>query len=421
MIPKLRSLRKPGRSSLIPVILAALFLVITACVQATATPAATPPATVAGADVANPLPSPTATQESATGVNLPEISTDFFPSADAVVAAQETVMSRIYQNLLPSVVHIRVSSSGSSRLGADDFTQGGEGSGFVWDDQIHIVTNHHVIQGADRVIVTFADRTEVEAQVLGSDPDSDLAVLELMEPVSGARAAVLADSDALAVGQMAIAIGNPFGQEFTMTSGIVSALGRTIRGSNSSFSIPEVIQTDAPINPGNSGGPLLDRQGHVMGVNTQIISRSGVSSGIGFAVPINIAKRVIPDLIDVGSYEYAWLGISGTSLRPEVAEIMDFSKDTRGALVLSVTRGGPADRAGLQGSDRTRTIDGQPVPLGGDTIMAIDGSPITDMNDLIVYLINNNRPGDTVTMDIISADGERLAREVTLGKRPASN
>ena len=237
--------------------------------------------------------------------------------ADTIVAAQDAVLVRLYETLLPSVVHIRVSQrivSGQTapsipRLPGlplpdfpQDFFQQGEGSGFVWDEEGHIVTNHHVIQGADRVTVVFADRTELEAKVIGTDSDSDLAVLELSEPKSDARPVVLGDSDTLKVGQMAVAIGNPFGQEFTMTTGIVSALGRTIRSGSGPFSIPEVIQADAPINPGNSGGPLLDRHGRVIGVNTQIISRNGVSSGIGFSVPINTAKRVIPALIEGRSF-----------------------------------------------------------------------------------------------------------------------
>ncbi len=240
--------------------------------------------------------------------------------ASAIVAAHEQVLIGIYERLLPSVVEIRT----SRRLGLPEelpsfpsipgfpedrfpFERSG-GSGFVWDDQGHIVTNHHVVDGADRLTVIFSDGTERQAEVLGTDPDSDLAVLKLLDRDGLTMPpAPLGDSGAVKPGQLAVAIGSPFGQEFTITSGIVSAVGRTIRSGNSQFSIPEVIQTDAPINPGNSGGPLLDRRGHVIGVNTQIISRSGSNSGIGFAVPINTAKRVIPELIENGRYQYAWL------------------------------------------------------------------------------------------------------------------
>ena len=353
--------------------------------------------------------------------------------ADAIVAAQESVLVRLYEDLLPSVVHIRVSLQQS--LGRnlpripdvplpdlpEDFFQRGEGSGFVWDDQGHIVTNNHVILDAERVTVVFADRTEIEARVIGTDPDSDLAVLELVEPKDDARPVKLGDSDALKVGQMAIAIGNPFGQEFTMTTGIVSALGRTIRGSNSPYTIPEVVQTDAPINPGNSGGPLLDRHGRVIGVTTQIISRSGVSSGIGLVVPVNTVKLVIPALIEDGRYEYPWLGITGSTLRPEVANEMELPRDTGGALVIQVSDDSPADRAGLRGSDSSFTSQGLDVSVGGDVIVAIDGATVRDMADLISYLVGETRPGDRVTLEVLRDGNSREILEVTLGKRPRSD
>ena len=351
--------------------------------------------------------------------------------ADAIVAAQEAVLVWIYETLLPSVVHIRVSQRIAGQTAPqipdlplpefpDDFFQRGEGSGFVWDDEGHIVTNNHVIQGADRVTVVFADRTELEAEVIGTDPDSDLAVLKLSEPKSDAGPVVLGDSDALKVGQMAVAIGNPFGQEFTMTTGIVSALGRTIRSGNSPFSIPEVIQADTPINPGNSGGPLLDRHGRVIGVNTQIISRSGVSSGVGFSVPINTAKRVIPALIEDGRYEYSWLGITGATLGPTVAEQMDLPRNTGGALVILVSDDSPADRAGLRGSDSIFILDGVEFSVGGDIIVAIEDSVVHDMDDLIAFLVANTRPGDDVVMEVIRDGNKREKLEVTLGKRPES-
>ncbi len=355
--------------------------------------------------------------------------------ADAIVAAQEEVMVRIYENVLPSIVRItvrqRVDGSPDSRGLPDvpgfrfpdlpeDFFERGEGSGFVWDEEGHIVTNNHVIQDADRVTVIFADRMEIEARVLGTDPDSDLAVLELDESKDDARPVTLGDSDALRVGQMAVAIGNPFGQEFTMTSGIISALGRTIRSGSSSFTTPEVVQTDAPINPGNSGGPLLDRKGRVIAVTTQIISRSGVSAGIGLSVPINAAKQVIPALIEDGSYEYSWLGITGNTLRPEVAERMDLPRETGGVLVIQVADDSPAERAGLNGSDSTVSIEGVPYPVGGDIIVAIEGTALPLMSDLIAFLTGNTRPGDKVVLDIIRDGDQREQLDVTLGKRPDS-
>ncbi len=362
--------------------------------------------------------------------------TDLDPSM--VVAAHEQVLNDIYHTTLPSVALIRVTKNIEGREIVpelpdfpnlpnspgfpDEFFAHSGGSGFVWDTEGtegYIVTNHHVIEGADRVTVILADRTELEAEVLGSDPDSDLALLKAQDPAGILTAIALGDSDEVAVGQVAVALGNPFGQQFSITSGIISGVGRTIRSGNSPFSIPEVLQTDAPINPGNSGGPLLDRQGRVVGVNTQIISRSGSSSGIGFAVPINIAKRVIPALKAVGHYDYSWLGISGSSLKPDVAEIMDLPRETRGALTIEVAPEGPAARAGLRGSDRTQRLEGVQIPVGGDVVVAIDGAPVNGIDDVIAYLVSNTRPEQEVVLEVIR-DGGREEIKVTLGTRPGS-
>ena len=355
--------------------------------------------------------------------------------SDMIIAAHEEVLGRIYETLLPSVVHIRVIRQlGSDGAGQplpsdpdlpspdfpDEFFQRGEGSGFVWDEEGHIVTNNHVVDGADRVAVIFSDGTELHAEVIGTDPDSDLAVLELSEAKIGATPVELGDSGALRVGQIAVAIGSPFGQEFTMTTGIISALGRTIRSGGSPFSIPGVIQSDVAINPGNSGGPLLNWHGKVIGVNTQIISRSGASSGVGFSVPINAAKRVVPALIEDGRYDYSWLGISGSTLRADVAELMDLPRDTGGALVTQVTVDSPADKAGLRGSDRIAALDGVDYPVGGDVIVSINGSDVDGMDALISYLSGNTRPGDKVILEVIR-DREREDLEVTLGARPESD
>ena len=351
----------------------------------------------------------------------------------ALVAAQEVVLSGIYYSVLPSVVHIRVSQRVSEQsvespfpfpfgFGQEprEFYRQGEGSGFVWDSDGNIVTNFHVVQEASRVTVLFSDGTEVEAEVLGSDPDSDLAVLKVEKLPARAVPAKPGDSDAVHVGELAVAIGNPFGQEFTMTTGIISAIGRTIPSGVSTFSIPNVIQTDAPINPGNSGGPLLNRNGEIIGINTQIASTNRASAGVGFAVPINTAKKVVPYLITESKYDYPWLGISGTTLTAEVADLMDLPEDSRGALIVDVTKGGPADEAGLKGSDKTVTIDGQQFPLGGDILIAIDDSVVHKMDDLIAYLMEHTRPGDQVSVDILREEG---VSEVTviLGTRPRAD
>ena len=368
----------------------------------------------------------------------PAISSMTGPDALTIVAAQGQVINDIYNKVLPSVVLIRVTKNlGGVGAGPeapevprlpfrdspplpDEFYQRSGGSGFVWDNEGHIVTNHHVVDGADRVIVMLEDGTEMEAVVLGSDPDSDLAVLEI-QGIDGPMppAAALGDSDGVLVGQLAAALGNPFGQQFSITSGIISGVGRTIRSGNSPFSIPEVLQTDAPINPGNSGGPLLDRNGQVIGVNTQIISRSGSSSGIGFAVPINIAKQVIPALLEEGEFHYSWLGISGSDLSPDVAEMMDLPRETRGALLIDIVNESPADDAGLRGSDRTQLLEGIDMPLGGDIIVSIDGQPVEGIDDIIAYLVGHTRPDQEITLEVLREES-REEVQVTLGTRPGS-
>jgi len=354
-------------------------------------------------------------------------------SAGFAGTEEEELLTDIYRRVNPSVVNITVVRKVKGAWGfpglpeipgfpsiprtPKEFYQEGQGSGFVWDEEGHIVTNNHVVEGADTVEVTFWDDTSVKAEVVGTDPDSDLAVIKVDPEAVELRPVALGDSDALAVGQMAIAIGNPFGQVGTMTRGIISALGRTFRPGGSPFAIPEMIQTDAAINPGNSGGPLLNSKGEVIGINTLILSRSGSSAGVGFAVPINIAKRVVPVLIEKGTYRYAWLGISGMDLRPALAEIMNLPAGTRGALVIEVTQGGPADKAGLQGSSKTAEINGHEVKVGGDVIIAIDETPVRGMDDLILYLVEEARPGQEVELTILRG-GEEQKVTVELGERP---
>ena len=403
---------------LIPAALALMLFVIAACISESA------PATESS-ETSSPIAEITQVDEP----DADESDVDVLDIAMNLVAAQESVMIQIYQKAVPSVVNIQViqGSGGNDGTGAfpnvpgvpEDFLERGEGSGFVWDDKGRIVTNQHVIDGAEIVTVIFSDRTQVLAKVLGGDTDSDLAVLELLEPIDGLNPIDLGDSSEVLVGQLAIAIGAPFGQEFTMTSGIVSAVGRTIRSGFSQFTVPEVIQTDAPINPGNSGGPLLDRHGRVMGINTQIISRSGSNAGVGLAVPINIAKMVVPALIEDGKYEYSWLGISGGPVRPHVVQLMDLPEGTEGALVITVREDGPAADGGLTGSDRAEVVNGIQYALGGDTITGIDGSKVRDMTDLIVYLTNNTRPGDEIMLEVIHQDGTSEDLQIVLGTRPS--
>jgi S1-C subfamily serine protease len=339
---------------------------------------------------------------------------------DDILATFEQALMHVYQITLPSVVDIEVTqrvSLGTSNRSGGLFRQG-EGSGFVWDQDGHIVTNYHVVEDAEAVKVIFAGGGSAEAEVIGADPNADVAVLKVNLPPSELQPLTLGNSDDLQVGQLTIAIGNPYGQDFTMTTGIVSAVGRTIPSGNTTFSIPEVIQTDAAINPGNSGGPLLNRRGEVVGINTMILSDTGASDGVGFAIPINIARQIVPTLIAGDAYEYAWLGISGGSLTEEVIHAMNLPAGTRGALIFSVVQNSPAAKAGLRRSQEVLTLAGQQYPYGGDVITAIQGEPITGMDDLITYLVENTRPGDQVTLGLVRSGGERQDVNVTLGARP---
>jgi serine protease Do len=377
--------------------------------------------------------------QAAAALSAPQAQTNQAVQVGDPLAAYENALSDLYQATVPSVVSIRVTQrlDGQTQLSPfefnnpdeplpqerqqvppEEFFDRGLGTGFVWDTAGHIVTNHHVVANATEIEVVFADGRAAPAELLGSDPNSDLAVIKVDLPASELQAVTLGDSDALEVGQLTIAIGSPFGQEFTMTSGIISAVGRTIRSGNAAFSIPEAIQTDASINPGNSGGPLLDRTGAVIGINSQILSRTGVNNGIGFAVPINTAKQVVPTLIKGENYEYAWLGISGATVTSEVVDEMKLPAGTAGALILDVSKDGPADKAGLVGSDKTVDVAGGELQLGGDVITAINGQPVKAMDELIGYLVQATRPGDTIDLQLIRAGGKQETVSVTLGVRP---
>jgi S1-C subfamily serine protease len=330
------------------------------------------------------------------------------PVADllALAEAEEQLLISLYERVSASVVNIGISTGVPGG--------GGAGSGFVLDEQGHIVTNNHVVEGAERILVRFADDTSVEAEVVGADTDSDLAVIQVDAPRSLLKPVRLGDSEALRVGQRAIAVGNPFGFEQTMTTGIISAVGRVVR-QESGFSLPQLIQTDAAINPGNSGGPLLDSQGRVIGVTTLIFSSSGSSAGVGFAVPVNTVKRVVPQLIASGRYADPWLGITGLSVTPDVAEALGLDGD-RGVLVRDAVGDGPADKAGLRGSERQIEFEGALLTTGGDIIVALDGEAVRDMDDLITSL-SGTAVGQRVTLTVLR-DGEELGIELTLEERP---
>jgi S1-C subfamily serine protease len=297
------------------------------------------------------------------------------------------------------------------------------GSGFVWNQAGYIVTNNHVVNGADTIEVKFSDGTTLPATLVGADPDSDLAVIKVDNPGFTLTPVTVSDSSGVKVGQVAVAIGNPFGLENTMTVGIVSALGRSLpAGSNAnglSYSIPDIIQTDASINPGNSGGPLVDDQGGLIGVNTAIESSTNSNSGIGFSIPSNIVSRVVPELIKNGKYEHSFLGVVFTTLTPDLAKAMNLTPTQRGALVEEVSPNGPAEKAGLKGSSQSATINGQDVHVGGDVITAIDGSPVKTIDDVIAYLADHTSVGQKVTLTILRG-GKEQNMDVTLQARPLS-
>ena len=261
------------------------------------------------------------------------------------------------------------------------------------------------------------------ATVVGTDPDSDLAVIKVNVPADQLQPVKVADSEQVKVGQLAVAIGNPFGHENTMTVGFVSAIGRSIPADGGtlsvSYTIPDVIQTDAPINPGNSGGVLVDDQGQVMGVTAQIDSPVRASVGIGFVIPSNIVAKVVPELIKSGHFDHTWLGISGGSLIPDLATAMNLKSDQRGALVNQVTAGSPAEKAGLRASSKQTTINGESVNVGGDVIIAIDNQPVKTFDDLVAYLTSSTSVGQTVTLTILR-DGQQQDVKVTLAARPTA-
>jgi serine protease Do len=364
----------------------------------------------------------------------------------ASLEAMQESLRAVYDNVNPSVVNLRVVQKTTVAAvpsipelpeipgfpfnlpqdqPSQEFRQEGQGSGFIWDNQGNIVTNNHVIESADQVTVTFSDGTSVEGKVVGADPDSDLAVVKVNADASILKPVKLADSTQADVGQIVIAIGNPFGLEGTMTFGIISGLGRTLPVSSNdnaqgpSFTIPDIIQTDAPINPGNSGGVLVDIEGRVLGVTTAIESPVRASSGVGFIVPSATVQKVVPSLIKSGSFAHTWLGISGTTLTPELNKAAGIKIDQQGVLVYEVTSGSPADKAKLQGSDRQVEIDGQKVTVGGDIITAIDKQSVKEFDTLVEYLERSTVVGQKVSLTILH-QGKEQTVEVTLAARPKS-
>lgn len=341
-------------------------------------------------------------------------STGQAPQSPANLPFQDEILVALYERVSPGVVAIRNLDAASL------------GSGFVIDREGHIVTNYHVVQDAQRVEVDFTSGYKAYGTVIGTDLDSDIAVIKVDAPTEELHPLTLGDSDQLKVGQTVVAIGNPFGLSGTMTMGIISALGRTLESERAApggmfFSAGDIIQTDAAINPGNSGGPLFNLRGEVIGVNRAIrttnFTTTGepLNSGIGFAISINIVRRVVPVIIKTGHYDYPYLGISALPELNLVAIEALGLKSFTGAYVTNVAPGSPADKAGLRGGDRPTSI--QELKAGGDLIIAIDGRDVKRFDDLLRYLINNKAPGDTIVLTVLRGD-EKVDITVTLGKRP---
>lgn len=388
-------------------ILSVILLISTACQESAATPAPQEPAVDQDALVASVVATVMA--------HSPQLDTLPTPApAPTAVEALPIIVERslqdqlidIYMRINPSVVHIFVFDEIE-----DTSLPLGTGSGFVFDEEGHIVTNNHVVAEGESFEVVFADGSRREAALIGSDVDSDLGVLKVESLPNNVKPISLSDSRNLRVGQFVIAIGNPFGEAGSMSVGIISGLGRTLESQRIAegggrYSLPEVIQTDAAINPGNSGGPLLDLEGNVVGVNSAISTRTGTNSGVGFSIPVNAVKQIVPRLISDGGYVYPFMGIRMLSLNLELQEQLDLSQPT-GAYVTEVTQSSPADEAGLIGANGP----------GGDLIIAVDGTTVLSSDDLIAYLVFESQVGQTVDLTIIR-DGEEMVVPLTLGERP---
>lgn len=332
----------------------------------------------------------------------------------AEIMPTQELLADLYDHSAPSVVNIQVTATRANPESAMPFgPQGnapvqGQGSGWIYDNEGHIVTNNHVVDGATAMTVYFSNGMWADAELVATDPAADLAVIKVTPPAGmNWQPLPLAAANSLRVGFSVIALGSPFGLQETMTQGVVSALGRSVptdsgTGNGSSYSLPDVIQTDTAINPGNSGGPLLNVKGEVVGVNFAINTTSGSNSGVGFAIPVSVVEKIVPALIEEGSYDYSFLGISGATVNAPVAEQNNLPDNTLGIYVASVVAGGPSADAGVQ---------------DGDVIVAINDTEVSHFEELISYLFNNTTPGDTVTLHVLRGNRD-VTLDVTVAARP---
>lgn len=403
-------------SPYIRLMIAALALVLTACA-----PAAPPSESIPSTPV-DALPVSIARQQAQP---LPtQIPDAIIEAADA----EYLVLTNLYERTSPSVVNISTAMNVTNAMALEVSS----GSGFIYDQSGHIITNAHVVREAREIQVTFNDGYVTEANIVGVDSYSDLAVIRVEASAERLRPLEIGDSESVRVGERVVAIGNPFGLASSMTSGIVSALGRQLSSAQiigdenaaPGFQNPSIIQFDANINPGNSGGPLMNSRGQVIGVNTAIRTASGTFEGIGFAVPAATVRRVVPELIDKGRVDYPWLGISARGNQDGfgvagLAEPLDLPV-TSGVLISAVSQNSPASKAGLRGGTRWSTIRGQQVCVGGDIIVAIDGEYVSSLDDLMAYLVAHHAPGDTVMLRAVRGD-ETFDVPLTLEARPSSS
>ncbi|MDQ7837183.1 MAG: trypsin-like peptidase domain-containing protein [Thermodesulfobacteriota bacterium] len=346
-------------------------------------------------------------------IGLALIYTLLLSRTGAALTEDEKNNVSVYNQVAPSVVNV------SSVVMELDFflnpvPKQGSGSGIILDSRGYILTNHHVITEAQSIHVTLSDGGSYPAKLVGSDPDSDLAVIKIDAPGDKLKPVRLGDSDQLQVGQKVLAIGNPFGLNETLTTGIISSIGRSIRAP-SGLLIEDMIQTDASINPGNSGGPLLNSRGELIGINTAIFSPSGGSVGIGFAIPVNTARKVFPQLMARGYVEYPWLGAGLQTLRPSLAEALKLPV-RYGVMLAEVVKDGPADRAGLRGAARQVRLGNTIVAIGGDIILQIDGKKV-ESGDVLIRYLREKKPGDRVLLTVLRGS-KTINVPLTLGKRP---
>ena len=326
-----------------------------------------------------------------------------------LIKSETLSLIEIFEKSEPGVVRVNIQRNQT------ESDVGGVGSGFVFDTQGHIITNAHVVKDATKTVVTFLDGRSYNAEIIGVDEYTDIGVIKVNADLKLLNPLSLGDSSNLQVGEPITAIGNPFGLSGSMTSGIISQMGRLLP-SNSGYSIPDVIQTDAAINPGNSGGPLLNMRGEIVGINTAIQSTTGEFTGVGFAIPSQTVAKIVPTLISDGEYKHPWIGISGTDIDLEMASVMEL-ENTLGFLIITVIEDSPASDAGLIGSNKMIEVEGREYSIGGDIIISVDGIDVRKIDDILIHLQRGKAVGDEMVLEVLR-DGRTTNVTIVLQERP---